>query len=470
MTDQQRPAPMASGNADAHPATASARRLRSHRGLFGLLAADFVSILGTRMSMLALPWFVLITTGSAAETGLVVFAEMGPYVLVQALGGPMVDRLGNWRMTIVSDLLAGCTFALVPILYAADGLSLPLLMALVAVTGAARGAGDTARHVLVPGLAGAAGTSLERASGWYDGVNRAASMIGAPLAGVLVAVTSAPAVVAIDAMTFGASALLIAFLVPRRPTAAADGAAAPIPGDDGSNLATDAPTTEAGYLASLREGFAHLASDRLLLGIALMILVTNLLDQAFGAVLAPAWAIEVTGSPIVLGLMGALMGAGALAGNGVVAWLAHRLPRRLTFAWGFLIAGGPRFLVMAMASAVSPVLAVAFVAGFGAGGINPILGAVEFERVPVRLQARVLGALGATAWAGIPFGALVGGALVDLLGLQGALVAAGCAYLVTTLAPFVFPVWREMDRQPTAVESGGDVDGASGDAAPAQAA
>ncbi len=412
---------------------------RSRRGLAGLLMANLVSMLGTRMSMLALPWFVLVTTGSAGQTGLIVFAEMAPYVLVQALGGPVVDRLGNRRTSIACDLVAGITFGLVPILHVAGALSLPAMAVLVAITGATRGAGDTARHVLVPALAGAASMPLERASGWYDGVSRTASMIGAPLAGVLVAVTSAPVVVAIDAVTFAASALLVALLVPRSAARDAAPAAADLarPADD-----------EAGYLASLKEGFAALAADRLLVGIAAMILVTNLLDQAFAAILAPVWANDMTGSPVALGLMGAAMGLGALVGNGGGAWLGPRLPRRLTYAWGFLLAGGPRYFVLALASSVSPVVAVCFVAGVGAGGINPILGAVEFERVPARLQARVLGALGATAWAGIPFGALVGGALVDGFGLQGALVAAGALYLLTTLAPFVFPVWREMDRRP----------------------
>ena len=72
--------------------------VRSRRSLGALLTADFVSILGTRMSMLALPWFVLVTTGSAAKTGLIAFAEMAPYVCVQGLGGPLVDRYGTWRV------------------------------------------------------------------------------------------------------------------------------------------------------------------------------------------------------------------------------------------------------------------------------------------------------------------------------------------------------------------------------------
>jgi MFS family permease len=276
-------------------------------------------------------------------------------------------------------------------------------------------------------------------------------------------------VVAIDAATFWLSALLIAAFVPRIPVARTDSAGSSVAVEETRLVAADDPETEAGYIASLREGFTHLASDRLLVGIAFMVLVTNLLDQAFFAVLAPVWSNEVTGSPIALGLMGAMMGAGALFGNGAVAWLAHRLPRRLTFAWGYLIAGSPRFFVMALASSVSPVLAVCFVAGFGAGGINPILGAVEFERVPARLQARVLGALGATAWAGIPFGALVGGALADQFGLQWALVLTGTAYLLTTLAPFVFPVWREMDRRPEERTSESELDAEPPVASPAQA-
>ncbi len=404
---------------------------RTRRGLTGLLAADFVSIMGTRMSMLALPWFVLVTTGSAAKTGLVVFAEMAPYVLVQGLGGPLVDRSGTRRVAVVTDLVAALAVAGVPLLYAAGRLSLLTVVVLVAVAGAVRGAGDSARRVLLPGVAEAAGAPLERASGLYDGVNRVAGMIGAPLAGILIAATSAPLVLAVDAVTFLVSSALVLLLVPRSAQPA-------VP------VQPQEETT--GYVASLREGFAHLRADRLLLGIAAMILVTNLLDQALFAVLTPVWAKEMTGSAVALGLISAAVGLGAVSGNAVTTWLGPRLPRRLTYGWGFLLGGSPRFFALAALSAVSPVVAVAFVAGLGVGGINPILGAVEYERVPRHLQARVLGALGATAWAGIPVGGILGGLLVDGAGLRGALTIAGVAYLVTTLAPFVFPAWRGMER------------------------
>lgn len=73
---------------------------RSWRGLIGLLSAIGISIFGSRMSFLAIPWFVLVTTGSAVQTGVVAFAEMAPYVLVQGLGGPLIDRLSAWRVSI----------------------------------------------------------------------------------------------------------------------------------------------------------------------------------------------------------------------------------------------------------------------------------------------------------------------------------------------------------------------------------
>jgi MFS family permease len=414
-------------------------RSRSRRSIVGLLVADGISTLGTRMSMLALPWFVLVATGSAGKTGLIAFAELTPYVVVQGLGGPIIDRFGTWRLTVLADVVAAVAFGCIPLLYLADALSLPMLAAIVAMAGAVRGAGDTARRVLVPGAADLADMPMERASGWYDGVSRTASLVGAPLAGVLIAVSSAAVVVAIDAATFVVSAVIVTIVVSRsvQPTSVA------------SNLDA-AEQAELSYLASLREGLRYLRGDRLLLGIATMVLVTNLLDQALSSVFAPVWSNDVTGNAVALGLMSAALALGAVVGNAAITWLGPRLPRRMTYAVGFLIGGSPRFFVLAAASTVSPVLVISFLGGLGVGGINPILGAVEYERVPRALQARVLGALGATAWAGMPVGALLGGVMVDAMGLRVSLLVAGTAYLLTTLAPFVFPAWRGMERQASA--------------------
>ena len=162
--------------------------------------------------------------------------------------------------------------------------------------------------------------------------------------------------------------------------------------------------------------------------------------------LTPVWARDVAGSPVALGLISAALGIGAVTGNVVAAWLGPRLPTRLTFGVGFLLAGAPRYIALAVAATVSPVLAVVVFAGLGAGVLNPIIGAAEFERVPRELQARVLGTLNAVAWVGMPFGGLLAGLGVDRAGLVPTLWVAAGLYLATTLAPFVFPAWKELDR------------------------
>ena len=78
--------------------------MRSRTPLAALLAANVISITGNRITQLAIPWFVLQTTGSVAKTGLVGFFSLLPFVLSSALGGVIVDRLGYRRASIVADL------------------------------------------------------------------------------------------------------------------------------------------------------------------------------------------------------------------------------------------------------------------------------------------------------------------------------------------------------------------------------
>jgi hypothetical protein len=73
--------------------------------------------------------------------------------------------------------------------------------------------------------------------------------------------------------------------------------------------------------------------------------------------------------------------------------------------------------------------------------------------VPPELRARVLSAVNAIAWGGIPLGGLLGGWLAGTAGVAATLFGAGVIYLLVTLAPFVFPVWSAMDRPPPAVRT-----------------
>ena len=96
------------------------------RPLGGVLTAMAVALSGTAVSAVALPWFVLATTGSAARTGLVAFCEMTPYVVVKLFSGPLVDRSGPRTVSWTTDLVSALAAAAVPLLHALDLLSFPL--------------------------------------------------------------------------------------------------------------------------------------------------------------------------------------------------------------------------------------------------------------------------------------------------------------------------------------------------------
>ena len=155
------------------------------RPLVVLLAADAISMSGNVAANVAIPWFVLQTTGSATKTGLTAFASLVPVVLSGVLGGALVDRLGYRRMSIVADLASGAAVAAIPLLSSTVGLSFPALLALVFLGALLDAPGVTARASLLPDVAAAAGWSLERVSGLSAVVERSSRLAGAPLAGVL---------------------------------------------------------------------------------------------------------------------------------------------------------------------------------------------------------------------------------------------------------------------------------------------
>ncbi|MFF4213943.1 MFS transporter [Streptomyces sp. NPDC001796] len=407
---------------------------RSLRPLGGVLAAIAVSLTGTRVSAVALPWFVLVTTGSATRTGLVAFCEMAPYVVVKAFTGPLVDRIGPRSVSWTTDLASATAAAAIPLFHALHLLSFPLLLALVALIGAVRGPGDLAKEVMVPEAAERGRVPLERATGLAGVTERLAATIGPAAGGSLVALLGPLSGLVVNAGCFALGSLIIAVALPRGI------------GHAFEETASQAGATGPGYWRRFGEGFTFLRGELLLLTVIVMVGITNLLDAGFTTVLIPVWARESGNGPAAIGLVGSVGGAAAVGGSLVAAMAAHRLRRRVVFFTGFLLAGAPRFLVLAFDAPMGAVLAVFAVSGFGAGFLNPVLGAVLFERVPRRMLGRVNALGDSLAWAGIPLGGLIAGAAVASAGLVPVLLAGGAAYFLTTNLAGLRPEWREMDR------------------------
>ncbi|WP_279631425.1 MFS transporter [Streptomyces aquilus] len=401
------------------------------RPLAMVLAANLLSVTGNCLTYMGVPWFVLQSTGSAAKAGIVAFCTLLPAVLAALVTGPVIDRMGRRRVSVVSDLACGAAVAAIPLLQFAGILQFWMLCVLMAMTGLFRAPGETARGVLLPTLAERAGMPLTRAAGLYDGAARCAALTGSALGGVLIAVLGAENVLWMDAATFAVSAPLFAFGVRGLPAAQAQ-------------RQVEATSLRA-YRRELAEGYRFLAATPLLLGLCLMTLVTRGLDQGWSAVLLPVDARGQLDGAVDLGLLNAAFGVCALVGALVFGAVGSRFRRWPVFTIAFLIGGLPRFVVAAFTDTFAPLAVIMAVEGLAFGVLSPIMATVTYEAVPEELRSRVLSATTASVQLITPMGGLAAGFLVDSAGLPCTLLSVGGVYLLATLCPLIFPVWRQLD-------------------------
>lgn len=416
--------------------TRAGRPTRAAGSLSALLISHAISQTGNVVTAFAIPFYVLATGGSGVEVGIAAFFATAPIVIGGALGGVVVDRVGHRRASIVADLISGAAVLAIPVLVLTTGLPFWLLLALVFAAGLFDTPGQTARRVMLPQLSERAGVRLEQSVGLLDGSERLAKLLGASAAGLLVAVFGPTAALFVNAATFAMSAGLTAIFVPRiAPTI--------VPRTAPTTAHATAPTS---YWSDLAEGCRFIVRDPLMRVIVALVLFTNLLDAARGSSLLPLYANDRLGGAAALGLLVAVMGGCALVGNVAFGFVAHRVPRRLALVVCFTLAGGPTGAAFAFGASLPVLVSVTAVAGFAAGAINPILGAVQLERVPEHMRGRVFGLVNAGAWAGVPFGALLGGITADTIGLSLAFGVSAVLYALATLTPLVGGPWRQMER------------------------
>lgn len=406
--------------ASPRPATAPATRLP----LLALLTANGISLVGSMLSLIAIPWFVLATSGSASRVGLTAATQALAEVLAAFGGGAAVDRLGHKQASIVADLCSAATVAAIPALYVTVGLPFAGLLVLVFLRSFFDTPGNTARQALIPDLTELAGWSLERANSAVQAVQRGARLIGAPVAGLLIELLAPANVLWLDAASFLISAGLVLTLV-----------AAP----RGRETMEREP-----YFTAIRTGLGFIWRDPLLRAIVLTVALTNFLESPIFGVLLPVFAKRTYGSAAALGWMLAAVGGGALLGAIGYGALGRRLPRRATFLVAFLVLGLPYWVLSLLPSLPVSAL-VMLVIGIAAGPINPIIYTVQQERVPAALRGRVFGTTTAVAMIATPIGLSLGGYALAWLGIRPMLIALSTAFLLVSLALFLIPAFRRLD-------------------------
>jgi predicted MFS family arabinose efflux permease len=397
-------------------ATASRAPVLRSRPLAALLAAEVLSTTGSQMTWLALPWFVLVSTGSAKQMTLVIAAEAGGYALFGIPSGTLLERLGPQRTMRLCDAVRAPLMLLVPVLHWTGDLTLPVLLALTFVLGAASTPYAAAQRVVVAEVLDEDEASVERANALLQGATRITMLCGPALAGILIAAVGASIVLVVDAASYVVAFVLVTLFVPAARA-----------------VREEATEDGRGLLAGVR----YLLHDSLLRGWTTAIVVG---DASFSVlfVAIPVLVYAHYGAdPRLAGAFLAAWGIGAVAGN-VVAYRSERIGGLRQAVPLVLVQAAPLWALAAPVSAAAVAGALAL-SGIANGLVNPTVHAFITLRPPAAVRAKALTATMTASTLGTPIALAVaapafaayGSRHVAAVAAAGQMLAMSYAALVT---------------------------------------
>lgn len=410
---------------------------RFTRPLIAFLISSTISRLGNFLAALAIPWFVLSITGSATNTALAVAVGTLPLIVTGVFGGALVDRFGYWRSSVVSEVASGISTLMIPALYFTIGIEFWQLLLFVFLGALLDSPGNTARRSLFPDLVAQTSLSLDRANAIFMITGRVASLIGAPLAGILIAVIGAPSLLFLTTAGFAISALLFVVFIPNADTRRVD---AEQSGSRGFS----------GYLEEIREGFRFMYQDKLLFWVLLSSSLGSLLAEPLYGIILQVYVQDQYGSAENLGFILAGLAIGSLVGNAIFVGWSDKLPRRAVFIFGFAVRA-VAFMVFAFVPPWWVVALAIFVGAVALEPVNPLSQSILQERVPPGMRGRVFGVVSAIQVSTFPIGIMMYGFLLDSIGLQATLVFFVIVNLLVPLSLIVNPYLRQIDRNPNPV-------------------
>jgi MFS family permease len=382
--------------------------------------AQAVSLVGDQVTLIALPLVaILALDASAAQMGYLVAAELAPNLLFSLHAGAWIDRRGRRRqLMIATDLVRAALIASIPLAYAFDALTFPHLLVVGFLMGTMAVLFQVSYSALFVAL-----VPRERyvqAASLLHGTRAFSYVAGPSTGGVLIEAISAPVTLVLDAVSYVASALFL-----RRVEA------------------TEPPveTPGRGHVAAGIRWIAASPIIRAALGATATI---NFFNFVFFALFVLYVSRDLDVAPATLGLVLGTAAVGGLIGSVVTGWITRSIGVGPTFALGCVLfpaplllvplAGGPRWVVLAC------LFLAEFGSGFGVMVLDISAGAISAAVVPDRLRSRVSGAYMVVNYGVRPLGALAGGALGSLIGLQPTLWLATAGGLLGVLWLLPSPV------------------------------
>ncbi|MFI9063950.1 MFS transporter [Streptomyces sp. NPDC053429] len=421
-------APVSPPSPEAEPPALERRRRRDFR-LF--MSSHICNELGNSVTYVALPLMAVLTLhASAMEVGLLAAAEQAAFLMLGLPAGAWVDRMRRRGVMIAADLARAVLLTGLPIAYALDLHSMPLLYAVALLLGCARLFGDVADQSYLPALVG--DSTLIAGNSKLEAVRSAAEFSGPGVAGFLVQLFGPAGTLAGQAVTSLASVVLLGRIRAReeRP----------------------APAGRRHLLRDIREGLGYVLGHRVLRLIALNTASVNLF-------LSGVMAVEVLFLTRTVGLAPAAVGwvlTTATIGSLLAAFATERLTRAVGAArltWLSLLVTMPFGLLLPLAGngwRIALFVLGSLVQSAGVTVYNICQVAYRQTVCPPHLLGRMTATMRFLVWGVLPVSGVLAGVLGQLFGVRAALwlftAALSAAPLVLVCSPL--RRMRGFDEQP----------------------
>ena len=375
---------------------------------FSLLwLSGLVSVAGDWVLMIALPYYVYVTTGSTLATAGMTAAELAPAILLSSFTGVLADRWDRKRILVVANLLQALVVA--SLLLVGEGW-LWVVYVVAALQSTAAAFSQPAESALLPTLVPV--EQLVQANALNALNNRLGRFVGVPLGAALLSWWGLDAVVVVDAVTFLVAAALIAPIT--APPRAAD---------------PDGVPEEPHFWREWTAGLRVVRHDRT---IAVLFVVFGLMTFG-GTMLDPLyvpWIRDVLDEGVeVVAVITMTHSVAGIAGSLLVGTWGSRFSARTLMGWGSIIAG-VLLLVKFNVPVLWLTLALSAIGGATAVASSVGVETLAQERTPEHVRGRVFGSLQAFIWLASLLGAVVGGVLGELTSVLVAINLAGALVTV----------------------------------------
>jgi MFS family permease len=405
--------------------SATRRSLWRHGDFMRLWTGQSVSLLGSQVTLLALPLTaILLFHATAFQVGALSAVEFLPFMLFGLPVGVLVDRMRRRPILIAADAGRFVAIGSIPLAHALGMLHLGQLYVVAFIFGTGTVFFDVAYLAYLPALVPR--DRLVEGNAKLEVSRSGAQLAGPGIAGVLVQALSAPGAMLADAVSYLASVASLSLVRTKEPPVGPEGGS-PIP-----------------MRRQIGEGLRYVRHQPLIGPLVVCVAILNFFSMMGEAVLL-LFAVRRLG--LSAGAIGVILSVGSV-GFVVGALVAERLPR--VFGIGpallgtaFMVGLGAVFIPLSTV-ATAPYLLVAYglISTFGSVVFSVNARSLMQSVVPPRLLGRAFATHRFVSWSANPLGALVGGLLGSHLGLRGTLWLAAAGQLVAFIPPLLSPVRR----------------------------